>query len=320
MRPNAGDISDVVRQIARCPRCSSRLSWETTIRCYNADCPYAEVGFPVHRGQPVLIDFDKSVFPRDLYTEESAGSAFPIPSKIVTAISRIVEGRNPAAPLNCRRFLEYTRNMSSHPLVLVIGGGEIGSGAEALYAADDVTIIGTDIYASENTALLADAHALPFADQSFDAVWIQAVLEHVLEPHSVAEEIYRILKPGGIVFADTPFMQQVHGYAYDFTRFTLSGHRWLFRRFDELHAGVAGGPGTALFWSIRYAMKALGVGNKVAFAVAAPLFWVRFIDKVARGGRAADAASGLFFMGTKSLRAMTPKEVISYYDSHRQLH
>jgi ubiquinone/menaquinone biosynthesis C-methylase UbiE len=32
-------------------------------------------------------------------------------------------------------------------------------------------------------------------------VWIQAVLEHVLDPPIVVAEIYRVLRPGGLVYA-----------------------------------------------------------------------------------------------------------------------
>jgi len=88
---------------------------------------------------------------------------------------------------------------SDKPLVLVVGGGAIGSGAEALYAAPDVRLVAFDLYASENVQLIADAHHMPFADASFDGVWVQAVLEHVLEPQVVVDEIGRVLRPGGLV-------------------------------------------------------------------------------------------------------------------------
>ena len=74
-----------------------------------------------------------------------------------------------------------------------------------------------------------------------DAVICQAVLEHVLEPASAVSEIHRVLRRDGLVYAETPFMQQVHERAYDFSRFTQSGHRWLFRRFSEISAGPIGG-------------------------------------------------------------------------------
>jgi ubiquinone/menaquinone biosynthesis C-methylase UbiE len=69
---------------------------------------------------------------------------------------------------------------------------------------------------------VADGHQLPIADGSVDGVWIQAVLEHVLDPSIVVQEIHRVLTPGGVVYAETPFMQPVHEGAYDFTRFSLS--------------------------------------------------------------------------------------------------
>jgi SAM-dependent methyltransferase len=46
----------------------------------------------------------------------------------------------------------------------------------------------------------ADGAALPFADQSFDAVVSLQVLEHVKHPRRVVEEIARVLKPGGKFF------------------------------------------------------------------------------------------------------------------------
>lgn len=71
-----------------------------------------------------------------------------------------------------------------------------------------VDVVTVEVYASSNTDLMADGHSLPFRDTAFDGVWIQAVLEHVLEPQRVVAEIYRVLKPKGIVYAETPFMSR----------------------------------------------------------------------------------------------------------------
>ena len=48
------------------------------------------------------------------------------------------------------------------------------------------------------------------ADASVDGVIVQAVLEHVLDPRTVAAEVERVLRPRGMVYAETPLMQQVH--------------------------------------------------------------------------------------------------------------
>jgi SAM-dependent methyltransferase len=45
-----------------------------------------------------------------------------------------------------------------------------------------------------------DAHALPFADASFDGLFCLQVLEHVRDPKQVVKEMSRVLKPGGRFF------------------------------------------------------------------------------------------------------------------------
>jgi hypothetical protein len=70
------------------------------------------------------------------------------------------------------------------------------------------------------------------------------------EFQAVVAEIFRVLKPNGIVYADTG--------TFDFTRFTRSGHRWLFRHFEEIDSGVSVNAGVALMWSIRYFVRSIG--------------------------------------------------------------
>ncbi|HUN48540.1 MAG TPA: methyltransferase domain-containing protein [Stellaceae bacterium] len=50
----------------------------------------------------------------------------------------------------------------------------------------------------------ADAAALPFADGSFDLVWVERVLLHVTSPLAVMREARRVLKPGGQLVASEP--------------------------------------------------------------------------------------------------------------------
>ena len=52
------------------------------------------------------------------------------------------------------------------PLLFFVGLMAIIIGASEL--------VGTDVYASPHTVLVADAHRLPFEDGVFDGVWIQA--------------------------------------------------------------------------------------------------------------------------------------------------
>lgn len=299
-----------------CPRCKFPLMSSDTAqgwRCTNPSCDMSSIAFPVIDSVPVLIDFDNSVVVRERLLENKASS--PVkrrmgwPQRLRKSLLR-TKGPTRA---NAARFLSELKAADSYPVVLVIGGGEVGNGAEALYADPDVIILGTDIYKSDLTHFVSDGHQLPLADSSVHGVWIQAVLEHVLTPSDVVAEIYRVLVPGGLVYAETPFMQQVHEGPYDFTRFTPSGHRWLFRRFEEITSGITRGPGTVLLWSLRYFSTSLFKSGKIGLGVAGTFFWLKYLDSVMSSRHAYDGPSGSFFMGRKSSRTLTPKEIIAYY-------
>jgi len=52
--------------------------------------------------------------------------------------------------------------------------------------------------------LKADAHKLPFGDNTFDFVTCQTVLIHLKDPEVALKEILRVLKPGGLLLAVEP--------------------------------------------------------------------------------------------------------------------
>ena len=95
--------------------------------------------------------------------------------------------------------------------------------------------------------VLADAHRLPFGDTTFDIVYSVAVLEHVQRPWLVADEIRRVLKPGGHVVLELPFLNVIHA-EHDYFRFTDRGIRALFdqNRFEPVLEQVGSGGGSFL--------------------------------------------------------------------------
>jgi SAM-dependent methyltransferase len=72
------------------------------------------------------------------------------------------------------------------------------------------------------------AEVLPFKDNSFDAVFSLAVLEHVKDPFACAREIKRVLKPGGDLMCCVPLLQPVHGYPHHYYNMTAQGLKNLF--------------------------------------------------------------------------------------------
>ena len=59
--------------------------------------------------------------------------------------------------------------------------------------------VGVD-YSNPAADLLADAHALPFANATFDGVISYAVFEHLRNPFLAIHEVKRVLRPGGVFF------------------------------------------------------------------------------------------------------------------------
>lgn len=79
---------------------------------------------------------------------------------------------------------------------------------------------------------LANCDAI--ADDTFDLVFCTEVLEHTNDPFGSVSEIYRILRPTGVVIATTPFNFRIHRPLPDNWRFTEHGLRLLFKKFKSL--------------------------------------------------------------------------------------
>jgi hypothetical protein len=103
----------------------------------------------------------------------------------------------------------------------------------------------------------------------------------------------------------------VHEGAYDFTRFTESGHRYLFRHFTVRDSGAAAGLGTQLLWSVVYFAR--GIHFRAGQAARVIFFWLPKLDRRLNRRVTVDGASGVFFYGHSSKDVVTPAEIIGYY-------
>ena len=315
----AGGLSAALQESLRCPACGGRFprpGGGDELRCVEAACRRA---YPVVGGVPVLIDERKSLFtPAAIATSmREPARAQRRPGRALVAALTPAISRNVKAQANFARLAGLLAELPA-PRVLVVGGGLRGEGFGALLATPGLELLQTDVAPGPHTALICDAHDLPFADASFDAVVAQAVLEHVLDPWRCVEQIHRVLRPAGLVYAETPFMQQVHEGAHDFTRFTHLGHRRLFRRFDELDSGAVGGPGMALAWSWRYFLWSFARGPLAGsllttFASFTSFFFKAFDGRLIDRPRALDAAAGVYFLGRRSETMLSDRELVAGY-------
>jgi SAM-dependent methyltransferase len=245
-------LSHTILQRLRCPVCQSSLRVSpTALHCVGGSCG---VTFPVIDGCPILLNESTSIFSfddfrqrRNLFFDLNPGRFHSFVTRLLPTMDLNVKARP-----NFARLAALLKAESGAPRILVVGGSILGVGMEAMIAVPGIEFVETDVSLGPRTMLICDAHDLPFETGTFDAVIIQAVLHHVADPQRCVDQCFHVLRPSGLIYAETAFMQNVCGGCFDFTRFTLLGHRRLFRRFTEIKSGAACGPGMALAWSYQY--------------------------------------------------------------------
>lgn len=118
-----------------------------------------------------------------------------------------------------------------------------------------------DVYPSPSADLVMEpACRYPIADASLDGIGCFAVLEHVTEPWTAAAEFRRMLKPGGMLFIDYPFLVPVHGYPSHYFNATREGLARLFDDgFERISLATLGNqtPDHALHWQMNDLLRAL---------------------------------------------------------------
>ncbi|HEY3644238.1 MAG TPA: class I SAM-dependent methyltransferase [Gammaproteobacteria bacterium] len=75
--------------------------------------------------------------------------------------------------------------------------------------------------------VFGDACDLPFGDACAELVLLLDVLEHLRAPEAALTEAVRVLKPGGRLVLQVPFLYPVHDAPNDYRRWTQDGLRLL---------------------------------------------------------------------------------------------
>lgn len=90
---------------------------------------------------------------------------------------------------------------------------------------------------------ILDLHAIELESESVGTVLCFDTLEHVEYPHRAMDEIFRVVKPDGIVVISSVFNFVIHDYPYDYWRFTPEAFKSLLKRFNGVYVGSVGKSG-----------------------------------------------------------------------------
>jgi SAM-dependent methyltransferase len=174
------------RELLRCPDCASPLeNIDEGLQCKSCSflAPKARDLRP-QRSTNIALRFSRT---------QSTGSAL-----VLSTLDLFAPKPTYVGPLAIRDSRELMSEISTR---LPAGGDalDLGCGPRDQHASlhhIGFRYVGID-YDSPAADLLGDAHAIPFADGSFDCVMSYAVLEHLHQPFVAMHEIARVLKPGG---------------------------------------------------------------------------------------------------------------------------
>lgn len=182
----------------RCPDCRSRLSIGThAIVCENMH------SFSWRAGRPCFLTAE-DLPPR---AQAAGDAAFERAGSIHNWAVRHWNG------FHLDSLVPHANGALS--TALCVGGGD--SDEKALLARKGYVVNSLDVDPIEGVDILADAHVIPFADQSFDLATSFEVLEHLQEPWRAVDEIARVLKPGGAFVGSVAFMKPFHNSYFHMT-------------------------------------------------------------------------------------------------------
>jgi len=155
--------------------------------------------------------------------------------------------------------------------------------------------------------LFCDICDLPLEDNSLDLVMSSSILEHVYNPERAVEEMYRVVKPGGYVYAEIPFLRAYHMIPVDYQRYTISGIEQLFKRhgFTLIGKGICSGPFTAMVLFLRDFIGGLLSFNKYtkmigSLVLSVILHPIKYLDRFFENAEWAKVnACNFYYIGRK---------------------
>ncbi|MBN2257953.1 MAG: class I SAM-dependent methyltransferase [Anaerolineaceae bacterium] len=143
----------------------------------------------------------------------------PVPEGMQAA-PRFVRGPEQGSPWRCANWIFLERAVDALPQDTVIL--DFGAGHGDFNAIlNRRTTIALDVFPYDEIDVICNLEQInPFKKNSFDAIVLMNVLEHVRQPDKLLQTLRVLLKPTGMLIITIPFLLKLHQLPYDFNRFS----------------------------------------------------------------------------------------------------
>ena len=223
------EIKTILKKIIKCPFCDGELIWDTSLNCLECSEEYpinknnGQLDLRLKRPKPILyrqtINSNSNSFNTKDNKKGVYGFKFGYEKKSNGFDFKNIDGTN-------KKPIEklYSWLPKNKKIAMDIGSAKDIKNKKYLQSAGYI-YISVD-YDSPIAMILADAHALPFHENTFDCITNLAVMEHIEFPFIAGQEFFRTLNIGGRMLGIVAFLQQQHMSSwYHFTHYGV--YSWL---------------------------------------------------------------------------------------------
>jgi SAM-dependent methyltransferase/uncharacterized protein YbaR (Trm112 family) len=286
-------MREALQRAVACPRCHQRIVLE---KMY---CERCDISFKSVDGIPALLEPDHPMLDSVSETLEKRRNR---------SLRTILWSTKPEDRVWSRASLRAIDSAleeadADNPDQLVVN---LGAGIEKAFRtrlANKRGVARVGLPHTGNVDLFGDVTAFPLIDDSVDLFLSSSVMEHVKDPELGIAEMARVIKPGGLVYAEIPFMRSFHMAPEDYQRYTISGIEALFSRhgFKGIEKGVCSGPFNAIALFLSDMAQAFLDGRVGSFFV--PIVYrivhpIKFLDRLIENREAATfQACNFYYLG-----------------------
>lgn len=230
MTTNIDDETKIIlKKIIKCPFCNGEIIWDNSLVCIECNDEYpinkdnGQIDLRLKRPKTILykqiINTDSNAFNTKNNKKGVYGFKFGYKKKTDGFDFKNINTTN-KKPVD-RLYSWLPKNKK---IAMDIGSAKDEKNKKYLQSAG-YTYISVD-YDSPNAMILADAHALPFHENTFDCITNLAVMEHIEFPFIAGQEFFRTLNADGRMLGVVAFLQQQHMSSwYHFTHYGV--YSWL---------------------------------------------------------------------------------------------